>query len=253
MTHFTYVFSLVAYTTLSFLYYVERDQTITLFGWIGLLLISFLLKPMRGQTPLLLLIGLCFCFLSLLHKVSPWLQWPFDFYLTALFGFGLLRFGLRTPVEKLKWSFSFSRWELVSILAINIPAIFILIWYYRSNPAVADLWPLPKLPLWSVPFVVLLIAAINGLREEIFYRGLLQSASGKDSPAWFVIGLQAILFGFVHFMNAFPQGWLGVFLTAIWGSAIATQYRIFKSISLSWVTHAMADALMFGIIIYTKS
>lgn len=178
---------------------------------------------------------------------------PLDFYLTTLFGFGILRYGIRKPTQKLKWSFSFSKWEMASIAIINIPAIAILIWYYNSNPEVANMWPVPKLSLLGVPFVVMLIASLNGLREEIFYRGLLQPVSSGSSPVWFVIGLQAVLFGFLHFMNAFPQGWLGVFLTATWGAAIAIQYHVFKSISLSWVTHAMADAIMFSIIIYTRS
>lgn len=253
MKNVVYGLSLIAYTMLSYFYFVERDFSIAFYSWISLLIVTLLFKPFREQTPLLLLIGLCFCFLNLLNRVSPWLQWPLDFYLVALFGFGILRFGIRRPVEKLKWSFSFSRHELISIFAVNIPATVILVWYYSSHPEVAKMWPVPKLPLWEIPFVVLLIAGLNGLREEILYRGLLQTASSQKSPAWFVIGLQAVLFGFLHFMNAFPQGWLGVFLTAIWGGAIALQYRIFKSISLSWVTHAMVDAIMFGIIIYTRS
>jgi hypothetical protein len=84
-------------------------------------------------------------------------------------------------------------------------------------------------------------------------RGLLQANSPKEAPAWFVIGAQAILFGTLHFKNAFPQGWLGVFLTGIWGAAIATQYRLFRSIALAWVTHAVADAVMFAIILSTRT
>lgn len=249
----TYVFWLVAYVVLSCLYFVKRDFAAAFFCWFGLLILATAIKTMRNQRELLFLIGLCFCFINLLHKVSPWLQWPLDFYLTTIFGFGVLRFGLRRPVQKLKWSFSFSKWELASIAVINVPAIAILIWYYYAHPEVANMWPVPDLPLWGIPFVVLLIAGINGLREEIFYRGLLQPVSSETSPVWFVIGLQAVLFGFLHFMNAFPQGWLGVFLTATWGAAIAIQYKMFRSISLSWVTHAMADAIMFSIILYTRS
>ncbi|HWU45091.1 MAG TPA: CPBP family intramembrane glutamic endopeptidase, partial [Bdellovibrio sp.] len=229
MSHFVYALSLIIYVALSFLYFVERDFVLTFYAWLALLLTAFLLKPMREHALLLLLIGLCFCLLVVLSEISPWLNWPFDFYLVALFGFGLLRFGIRRPAEKLKWSFAFSKLEWLSIFAINIPAIFVLTYYYKFNPEIANAWPLPKVPLWSVPFVVVLIAIVNGLREEIFYRGLLQPASGKMAPAWFVIGLQAVLFGFLHFMNAFPQGWLGVLMTAVWGAAIATQYRFFKS------------------------
>lgn len=253
MGNAVYIFSLIGYLALSILYFVERDFLLAFWTWLGLLVIKASLKPLRSQAPLLLLTGLCFCFLFGLRKVSPWLQWPLDFYLAALFGFGLLHLVLRQPVRKLKWSFAFSKKEILSMFIINVPAIAILIWYYQWHPEIAKNWPLPEVPLWSLPLIVLLIAGLNGLREELFYRGLLQSATPGKSPVWYVIGLQAILFGFLHFANAFPQGWLGVFLTAMWGAAIALQYRIFKSLSLVWMTHAMADAIMFTIIIYTRS
>lgn len=100
--------------------------------------------------------------------------------------------------------------------------------------------------------VVLLIAAVNGLREEIYYRGLLQTMSAEKYSTWFVILFQAISFGPLHFANAFPQGWLGVGLTALWGSAIAIQYQYFRSISLSWLTHSIADAVMFSVILLVR-
>lgn len=253
MKHIPYVFSLIGYVALSYFYFVEREFILALGLWAGLLLIKVAVKPLREQVPLLLVVGACFAFFNFLHRSTHWVRWPVDFYLTTLLGFVILRFVLRRPVEKLKWSFKFSKWEWLSIFAINIPAVAILIWYYTANPEVADMWPVPNLPLWSIPLVVFGIAAINGLREEIFYRGLLQPASSEKSPVWFVIGLQAVLFGFLHFVNAFPEGWLGVAMTATWGAAIAIQYRFFKSISLSWVTHAVADAVMFSIILLTRS
>lgn len=247
-----YGFSILSYMALACLYFVNREYLIALSVWVLLLAVKAFFKPLREQLALLFLVGLCFLFLNILYRIGPWFHWPLDFYLTALFGFCLLRFVIRKPTESLKWSFSFSRAEIASLFIINIPAIAILIWYFKSNPEVANMWPVPELPIWSLPFVVLFIAAINGLREEIFFRGLLQPASAKTSPIWFQIALQAVLFGFLHFLNAFPQGWTGVLLTGIWGAAIAIQYQLFKSISLSWVTHAVADAIMFAIIIYTR-
>lgn len=181
------------------------------------------------------------------------IPWPLDFCLVAIFGFVFSRFVMRRPVEKLKWSFAFSKPEVISILVINVPAIGILFWYYNSHPEVANMFPAVDFSLRSIPLVILGAAAVNGFREEIFYRGFVQPNSSLQSPVWFIVGLQAILFGFLHYSNAFPQGWLGVFLTAIWGAAIAIQYQIFKSISLAWITHAVADAIMFSIIIYTRS
>ena len=251
MKNFAAVFSLMSYVAISILYFVEREYLIAFGAWALLLAVKLLIKPFREQGLLFLVVGLCFVFFHGLHWTSPYLQWPLDFFLTALFGFAVLRFGFKKPSEKLKWSFKFTRNEGISIAVINIPTLAVLVWYYFSHPEVSKMFPIPNLPLWSIPLVILGVAAINGLREEIFYRGFLQPAS-KNNPAWFMIALQAVLFGFLHFANAFPQGWLGVFLTALWGAALAIQYRLFKSIALSWVTHAMADALMFTIIIATK-
>lgn len=253
MANLHYTFSILGYSALAVLYFVERDFLGAFLLWLALLAIKTLFKPLREQSPLLFIVGLCFLLLKLLAMVSPWLQWPFDFYLATLFGFFILRYIIKKPAEPLKWSFSFSKMEIASLFIINIPSVAILIWYYLKNPEVANMWPVPPLPVWSIPLVVITIAAINGLREGIFYRGLLQPLSAKHSPFWYQIMLQAVLFGFMHFMNAFPQGWLGVFLTAVWGAAIAIQFRIFKSISLAWLTHSVADAVMFSIILFTRT
>jgi|GEM_PF-3088421 CAAX amino terminal protease family. len=251
MQNFAAVFSLISYVAISTLYFVEREYLWAFIAWAGLLALKLLVKPLRPQAVLFSVIGLCFVFFHGLHWTSPYLQWPLDFFLTALFGFAVLRFGFKRPTEKLKWSFKFSKQEWLSIVVINVPTLAVLVWYYFTHPEVSKMFPVPDLPVWSIPLVILGVAAINGLREEIFYRGFVQPAS-TNKPVWFVIALQAVLFGFLHFANAFPQGWLGVFLTALWGAAIAIQYRLFKSIALSWLTHAMADALMFSIIIATK-
>ncbi len=253
MKNIIYGFWLIAYVALSYSFFVEGDYKTALYTWLVLMVLVMTLKPLREHGVLLFLVGTCFGIVNLIHRFVPWVSWPLDFYLAALVGFLSLRFGFRRPAEKLRWSFSFSKREWLSILLINVPSVAILIWYYQTHPEVAAMWPKLYLPWWSMPFVILLIAALNGLREEIFYRGLLQPASSKNSPVWFVIGLQAILFGFLHFAGAFPQGWLGVGMTAVWGAAIAIQYHVFKSISLSWITHAVADAIMFGIILYVRS
>ena len=185
--------------------------------------------------------------------ISPYLQWPVEFFLTTLFGFFVARYVLKMPGQPLKWSFRFSKVEILSIFVINVPAIAILFWYFNAHPEVAKMWPLPSLPLWSIPLVVLGVAALNGLREEIFFRGLIQTKTGASAPVWFVVCLQAVLFGFLHFEGAFPRGWMGVLLTGVWGAAIAIQYRMFRSISLAWMTHSVADAIMFSIIIYSLS
>ena len=252
MKKLPYVLSLISFAVLAYFNHVERDYPTALVIWLGVCGLFYAVKPLRAQAPLILLVGLCGCFRVVISNLSPIRLWPFDFYLTALFGFFIYRYIFKKPFGKLKWSFNFTKHEWASIFAINIPSIVVLLWYYSIHPEVSKTFPALDVPLWSLPFVIIVLAAINGLREELFYRGLVQTAS-NPSPTWFVIALQALLFGFLHYSNSFPQGWLGVGLTALWGSLIAVQYHWSKSIALAWVTHAMADACMVGIIIYTRS
>lgn len=248
-----FLFSLISYLIVSFLYFVKGDFSLALYVWMAVLAIKLLIKPLRQHIGLFLTVGICFSFLGLISYFGgPYLEWPVDFFLTTLVGFIFLKYVLKKPVDRLKWSFSFSRWECLSILIINIPSVAILYWYYKTHPEVSNMLSLPSVPTWSLPLLVLAIALINGLREEIFYRGFVQNNTRSHSPAWYAIGLQAVLFGFLHFSGSFPQGWLGVLMTAFWGAAIAIQYRIFKSISLAWMTHAVADAIMFTIILATR-
>lgn len=148
-------------------------------------------------------------------------------------------------IIQINWSIHLNTKHRFSILIINLPTIVILYLYFNAHKEVAQQWALPSFPKWSLHIVVILIAAINGLREELLYRGLFQSLSSATYSPWFIILFQAISFGTLHFMNAFPQGWLGVGLTALWVSALAIQYHFFRSISLAWLTHSIADAIMF--------
>lgn len=187
---------------------------------------------------------------AVLYEVRyyPYLRWPIDMFLAGWIAYAIIRYALKLKIPALRWSFKFSRAEWLSIAIINIPSIGILIWYYRFHPDVAKQWPLPDLPSWSLPFLVILIAALNGLREEFLFRGFLQNLTETIYPPWFSIMLQAVLFGALHYVGAFPQGWLGVGMTAAWGSAIAIQFHVFRSLTLAWLTHSIADAVMFTII-----
>lgn len=244
--------SISIYTAFAYFFWILKNPALAALIFIGFTLLTFIIRSMRNGASLLLAVGLTHFILWSLNYI-PYLKWPVDFYLVTLIGFAFLKYVLKqNPEKRLNWSFHFTKLQWGSIAIINLPSIAILFWYYSNHKSLAQQWPIPQLPLWSIPVVILLIAAINGLREEIFYRGFLQKISEETFPSWFVVAFQAIFFGSLHFMNAFPQGWLGVCLTAIWGAAIAVQYHIFRSIALAWLTHSIADAVMFGIILAVR-
>lgn len=74
MKNIFYAIWLIVYVVLSYLYFVERNFAVALLSWIGLLVVATAIKSMRDQAVLLFLIGACFCFMNLLHRLSPWLQ-----------------------------------------------------------------------------------------------------------------------------------------------------------------------------------
>lgn len=241
--------SLFFYAVFTYFFWIAHDPKSSGIVICSFAVCSYFLSELRNGLVLLSLV-------SVTHLVywlsfpSMFFQWPFDFFIMAGTGFLLLRlFDRDTP---LIWSVPLTKSQFLSALIINIPSVFILDWYFEANKEVAQHWPFPELPIWFTPFFILLIAAINGLREEIYYRGILQSQSYRNFPSWFCVAFQAIMFGGLHYTNAFPQGWIGVSLTGLWGGAIAIQYHVFRSIKLAWITHATADAIMFTIIIMSR-
>ncbi len=175
-------------------------------------------------------------------------QWPLDFFLVFFAAFLLIKRIFKTDFST-RWDLRFSRKEWFSVVIILVPTIGCLVWYYVRYPEIVSRFPLPKMSWWTAPIFVALAAAINGLREELLYRYFLQRIFTRSLAAPVAVLLQAVAFGFLHFQNGFPQGWVGVVLTSIFGLALGVQYYLFNSITLVWLTHSLADAIMFSIII----
>jgi membrane protease YdiL (CAAX protease family) len=250
MNFYCQAISLISYSLFFFLYWIERTPVYAAAIASFLLVASFFYVPMRQGFELALIVSLTHLLLWS-FKFVPYLSWPLDFFMVAGFGFILMRFLFKTKI-KLDWYFKFSKRQVLSVALINFPSIAVLLLYFQANREIARQWPLPSIPFWAIPFVVVLIAAVNGLREEIYYRGILQTISSEKYSTWFKICFQAISFGSLHYLGAFPQGWIGVALTAAWGALIALQYHYYRSIALSWLTHSVADAIMFTVIIVTR-
>jgi membrane protease YdiL (CAAX protease family) len=64
--------------------------------------------------------------------------------------------------------------------------------------------------------------------------------------------VSSFAFGALHFAHGFPQGYLGVFLTTLFGLVVGLQLLITRNFVTVWLTHALADAIMFSLIIATR-
>lgn len=180
------------------------------------------------------------------------LFWPIDLFIaSAIFWFLIKKTKLR-PETKIEWKIPSNKFALLSIPAIVIPSLACLLIYFRYYPEVANQWTLPEMPFWAIPLVVVMIALVNGLREEFFYRFLLQSVLVSKWSQFYGLLCSSILFGYMHFSAGFPQGYWGVLLTSLFGYIIGLQYFYFKSRFLIWATHSITDAVMFAVILMSR-
>ncbi len=177
--------------------------------------------------------------------------WPIDHFMGALILYGGMKI-LKLPIGCPQWRFNWDRQKIFSIIAITIPTLIVLCIYFHYHQDIAQKWPLPQMSPWMVPIVVVLIALINGLREEILFRFTLQNGLSQLGSPVTAIVCSSLFFGYIHFTNGFPQGGLGVVLTILYGVLVGAQFFYFKSASLTWLTHSLADAIMFFVILMNR-
>lgn len=195
---------------------------------------------------------LSFWFMEIKLPYIGYLFWPLDHFIGALILYSWARMQ-KQKLLPMQWNFKWSKMQKISVPVIVLPSLVVLVLYFVFHREIADQWPFPKLPLWSMPLVIVLIALLNGLREELYFRFTLQNYLEGQAKKNMAILCSSILFGYMHFRGGYPQGYLGVFLTTLFGLAIGIQYSYSKSITLTWVTHSLTDAVMFAVIMANKS
>ncbi|WP_413287544.1 CPBP family intramembrane glutamic endopeptidase [Bdellovibrio sp. HCB337] len=247
------IISSVGIFVFSYLFFVISERPWAFALMLALTIASFLLNAFKNQRAFLVAVFSSHLTLYLLRFIPYGRYWPHDFFIVCAVTFLALKYILKTPFTKPRWSWKFTKPELISVAIITLPSILILLWYYSNHREVADKFPLPAMPAWVLPFAIVGVAAVNGLREELLYRILYLSTEKAGSKNWFLLFNQAVLFGFLHFAGGFPQGWLGVLLTGTWGLAIGIQFVLFRSATLSWLTHSLADAIMFSVIVMNRT
>jgi hypothetical protein len=219
--------------------------------YLSLLLVTVFVQAVSSLKFQALALFLAYSILYLLIPVPYLNSWPFDmFIIVGVSWFVLGRFG--NIDFSANWSIKFTKIEWLSFLFISIPSVIFLTVYFKYFPEIAKKFPLPEVPIWSLPLLVFSVALVNGLREELVYRLIFQRTFlGAMAPVWAIL-LQSLAFGFLHFRNGFPQGWIGVGLTTLFGILMGIQFHLTRKMSLAWLTHAFVDAAMFTIIILNR-
>ena len=199
----------------------------------------------------LLFIGLFFIFQYYLLGLIPYVgSWPTDLFISGLVLWGI---GKILNIDfKGNWNLKFSKNQWSSVIGITTLSVAVLSIYFAYHPEVSKSFPLPTMPTYLIPFATLLMAIINGLREEFFFRFILQRCLSQNLHVYVAIILQALAFGLIHYEFGFPRGYLGVFLTTLFGILVGFQYHYFRSFTLTWFTHSLVDFIMFVIILMNR-
>lgn len=239
---------------LAYFFYVEQRHFEIFIGAIAIFFLTFLF-PKKLIAYAIRILSLYFiCFYLVLQKwpFIGYIAWPFDLYVASILFFISLKLTKCEP-EKLTLNWKLTRGMLFSLAAIVLASVICLTGYFYFNPEVAKQFPEINFPMWSMPLIILAMALVNGIREELLFRFILQNSLGRVISFRFAIIISSILFGFIHFKAGFPQGYLGVVLTSLFGLIIGLQYFFYKSVLLTALTHAVTDAIMFAIILFSKS
>jgi uncharacterized protein len=142
-------------------------------------------------------------------------------------------------------------WLLTGVTALVAPAALV-VWFVTlgdpSGSVRAGVALLRELPSWSLPLVGLAFALGNAFAEEAIYRGILQTALARVVGPVSAIPLQGLAFGAAH-LHGFPSGPAGVALAAVYGTALGVIRWRSGGLLAPWLTHVVADLVIFAIVV----
>jgi membrane protease YdiL (CAAX protease family) len=134
------------------------------------------------------------------------------------------------------------RFGLVCTLFVIVGQVFLII--LPLSPT-SDTVPhlMPFIPL------ILLLAAANGVTEEIILRAApistVYEVVGKSNAIW----MAAVLFGLAHYIGGIPSGIPGVLITAFLGWFFGKCMLDSRGFFWPWLFHAMQDILPFTLMV----
>lgn len=178
--------------------------------------------------------------------------WPYTLLVPLL-----VIFGVGAIVPRLRTSFPLLRRGVMgkdAVIGIAVTAVVsgvaLFIWVLALKPDLSrHLNNLPIMPIWLLPLAGLAFAAGNAAMEEFIYRGvIMQALDGAAGAGLLSIFVQAWLFGCVHFLHGFPNGWWGVAMTFCYGVMLGWLRRRTHGMLAPWLAHVFADLVIFVIV-----
>lgn len=123
----------------------------------------------------------------------------------------------------------------------------IVMWLYLHFGGSSSGWNPLNTQKLTAAFIIfgVLSAAANALMEELWFRGYFLGLSARLIPPGWAIAATALMFGFLHFKDGIPQGWLGLILAGIYGLALAWWTWKRGSIWQAVALHFTTDLVIF--------
>ena len=147
------------------------------------------------------------------------------------------------------WRFGrVSTFSIVATLVIAVGSGAVLVVFHVFNRYALGFLPmlLPHRMLGSVFIAGVVVSILNGLFEEVVFRGVFFDAIEAPCGAWGAVAATAAIFGYAH-MHGYPSGPLGALLAGIYGLALGWLRVITGGIGLPVIAHIAADATIFTI------
>ena len=150
---------------------------------------------------------------------------------------------IKAPVQPVRWLgvgqgtlWSGFGW-VFSLIAAGGTLLYVIIagWPYLNRTLVV----LPLLPL------ILLVAALNGVREEVTYRASLVSTSYQVIGPRQAVWMTAVFFGLAHYLRGSPGLLPGFLMVTFLGFIMAKSMVETRGSFWAWFIHFVQDVVVY--------
>ncbi|MBN2224031.1 MAG: CPBP family intramembrane metalloprotease [Deltaproteobacteria bacterium] len=136
----------------------------------------------------------------------------------------------------------------VAVVAVSSAAL--VAWYLIMDPDITVFTEfIPARPLYQLLVGGLAFALLNGVVEEVIFRGILWDGIKALVPApWVLLTVQALFFGTAHFWGV-PNGIVGAVMATIYGLMLGIIRLRADGLLMAIITHVFADIVIFCILL----
>lgn len=193
-----------------------------------------------------------FLLLCYLFRLAPLPPLSFLYIVPIVLYAAVVRFApsIRRETTWLTWGAVTPRLVAGALAVVVVSGAALVGWYWLVRPDIAAFtrfipeWPLPLLLLGGLGFAVL-----NGIVEEVIFRGIVWDGVAALVPVpAALLAVQAVFFGTAHFWGV-PSGIIGAVLATVYGVMLGIIRQRSGGLGMAIVTHVFADLVIFCILL----